>query len=233
MSDNRRRNSLRHSTIGGKNPNFRYYEKIDLGGGKYRYFYTKAEYDTYMNNRSGAAKRSLDLKNKYLAEKSKIEKKVKQSDGYKYGKKAFGYAQVAGDELRKKANDAANKTKAYVEQRKKEKAAKEAAEKKAKRKKAVEDLTGISAGKKAAKAITDWHLGADDRRKRVKEKALDKLVDINENRIDKKEQRQKEKARNKRKKELNKKVGKAKEKTQDLFNDLFGDKKKNKKKKRK
>lgn len=78
---------LIHAKQGPSNVTNKYYAKIDLPGGKVRYFYTKAEWDGYQRNKQGSSKAGEDRakKNNPAIEEKKKEWYKKAEDAAKAG----------------------------------------------------------------------------------------------------------------------------------------------------
>lgn len=86
-----------------------YYKKEDMGGGKYRYFYTKEEYDAYINNKN-AQGASQDNAKGAGADYQKYLDAQKQQQQYNNSKN--GAEQAAADRA---AREKANREAAQVE----------------------------------------------------------------------------------------------------------------------
>lgn len=97
----------RHAIIHAGNQNFKYYQKIDLGNGQSRYFYTKEEWDAYQNEKNGK-KQSTGAAEKVRQMHDSHEPNVKGmvKDGIVYEKGEdgkFHKTDKTWDEMRKQA----------------------------------------------------------------------------------------------------------------------------------
>lgn len=144
MNEFKREFILRHTSL-GNNPKSKYYTKIDIGNGKSRYFYTKDEYDAYMNSKNKirndvygvnrkVKKAANDLKNvtinnpNHQVVTDELRERAAKTGNFlkKAGKKAVSAAGDAVDATKKKYNESKKKAEERKAKKEAEKAAKKA-----------------------------------------------------------------------------------------------------------
>lgn len=82
-----------------------YYKKEDIGGGKYRYFYTKEEYDAYINNKSPQSSSADNAKGAGAEYQKYLDAQKQQKQQQQYNNSKNGAEQAAADRAaREKAN---------------------------------------------------------------------------------------------------------------------------------